>query len=46
MRVTPSITTTPGPVSNARVDEGTPPGGTIVTLPIPPRFCSARHSVP
>ena len=32
MRVTPSMTTTPGPVSNALVEMVTPPGGTMVTL--------------
>ena len=44
MRVTPSITAMPGPVSNARTASSWPFGGTTVTLPIPPRFCSPRHS--
>ena len=39
-------TATPGPVSNARTSPGSPPGGTTVTLPMPPTFCSSRQSAP
>ena len=42
--VTPSITATPGPVSNARTPSICPCGGTTVMLPMPPRFCSPRQS--
>ena len=38
-----SITALPGPVSNARTASSFPPGGTTVTLPMPPMFCSARQ---
>ena len=49
-RVTASMITTPGPVSNARTalrssGDTVDDGGTTVTLPMPPRFCKARHSV-
>jgi len=44
--VTASITVTPGPVSKARTPSLAPFGGTMVTLPMPPMFCSARQSSP
>jgi hypothetical protein len=40
---TASVTATPGPVSKARTPSICPPGGTMVTLPMPPMFCSARQ---
>jgi hypothetical protein len=44
---TPSTTAQPGPVSNARTpaSDAVPRGVTTVTLPMPPRFCSARNPV-
>ena len=42
---TRSITTTRAPCRTPAPAPRCPRGGTTVTLPMPPRFCSARHSV-
>ena len=39
-----SISALPGPVSKASIASHWPPGGTQVTLPMPPMFCTARLS--
>ena len=39
-----SISALPGPVSKASMASHWPPGGTQVTLPMPPMFCTARLS--